>query len=121
MWYNISEANEYLVVTGAGIEGRTPSRFLDQSFTNRPRCPYRKEGFRLSMAEGLKDIGVALRFLAQSSGVRNTSLHTALCLANWRGSMTIEKLKFALPAVFTIGTRSQIRGNICCANSAARS
>ena len=60
MWYNISEANEYLVVTGAGIEGRVPSCFLGQPLTNRQRCPYCKEGFRLSMAEGLKDIGVAL-------------------------------------------------------------
>ena len=121
MWYNISEANEYLVVTGAGIEGRAPSCFSDQSLTNRQRCPHREEGFRLSMAEGFKDIGVTFRLLAQSSGVGTTSLHTPLCLANFRESMTIEKLKFALPAVFTIGTRSQIRGSICGANPATRS
>ena len=60
MWYNISEANEYLVVTGAGIEGLLPSCSPDESFTDMQRCPHREEGFRLSMAEGLKDIGVAL-------------------------------------------------------------
>jgi hypothetical protein len=121
MWYNISEANEYLVVTGAGIEGRAPSCFLDQSFTNRQRCPHREEGFRLSMAKSLKDIGIAIRLLAQSSGVRTTSLYTTLCLANSVESMTIEKLKFALPAVFTIGMSSQIPDKIRCAYSAARS
>ena len=69
MWYHISEANEYLVVTGAHIED---VRVVKKAFV----YPTQKVA-RISV----------------------TPMDFSLNLQ----AMSIEKLQFALPAVFTIG------------------
>ncbi|KIV95575.1 hypothetical protein PV10_03211 [Exophiala mesophila] len=69
MWYHISEANEYLVVTGAGVED---VRIVKKAFV----YPWQKVA-RISVSPF--DFSLNLQ------------------------AMTIEKLQFALPAVFTIG------------------
>lgn len=73
MWYNISEANEYLVVTGAGIED---IRIVKKAFV----YPWQKCS-RISVSPF--DLSLNLQ------------------------AMTIEKLKFALPAVFTLGAANE--------------
>ncbi|KAF3492294.1 flotillin domain-containing protein [Arthroderma uncinatum] len=69
MWYNVSEPNEYLVITGAGIEDVLIKKtaFL---------MPWQK-CTRISISPF--DFSLSLQ------------------------AMTVEKLQFALPAVFTIG------------------
>ncbi|KAK2762670.1 hypothetical protein FQN54_000844 [Arachnomyces sp. PD_36] len=69
MWYNISEPNEYLVLTGAGIE---EIKITKKAFI----MPWQKCS-RISISPF--DFSMNLQ------------------------AMTIEKLQFALPAVFTIG------------------
>jgi flotillin len=85
--YNISEANEYLVVTGAGIEGiiilrRPPGRLLTSI-----------------------DVRIVKKaFIYPWQKVSRISVSPFDFSLNLQ-AMTIEKLKFALPAVFTIGMR----------------
>ncbi len=69
MWYHISDANEYLVVTGAGIDD---VRIVKKAFV----YPWPRVA-RISVSPF--DFSLNLQ------------------------AMTIEKLQFALPAVFTIG------------------
>ncbi|KAI1612104.1 flotillin, variant [Exophiala viscosa] len=69
MWYHISNANEYLVVTGAGIDD---VRIVKKAFV----YPWQRAA-RISVSPF--DFSLNLQ------------------------AMTIEKLQFALPAVFTIG------------------
>ena len=69
MWYNIAEANEYLVITGAGIDD---VRIIKKAFV----YPWQKVA-RISVSPF--DFSLNLQ------------------------AMTIEKLQFSLPAVFTIG------------------
>jgi flotillin len=69
MWYQISEANEYLVLTGAGIDD---VRIVKKAFV----YPWQRCA-RISVSPF--DFSLDLQ------------------------AMTIEKLQFALPAVFTIG------------------
>jgi len=69
MWYEISEASEYLVLTGAGIDD---VRIVKKAFV----FPWQKCA-RISVSPF--DFSLDLQ------------------------AMTIEKLQFALPAVFTIG------------------
>jgi len=69
MWYHISEANEYLVVTGAGIDD---VRITKKAFV----YPWQKVS-RISVSPF--DFSLNLQ------------------------AMTVEKLQFSLPAVFTIG------------------
>jgi len=73
MWYHISEANEYLVVTGAGIDD---VRIVKKAFV----YPWQKVA-RISVSPF--DFSLNLQ------------------------AMTIEKLQFALPAVFTIGPHNE--------------
>lgn len=73
MRYHISEANEYLVVTGAGVED---VRIVKKAFV----YPWQKVA-RISVSPF--DFSLNLQ------------------------AMTIEKLQFALPAVFTIGPDNQ--------------
>ncbi|EXJ74519.1 flotillin [Cladophialophora psammophila CBS 110553] len=69
MWYHISNANEYLVVTGAGVDD---VRIVKKAFV----YPWQRVA-RISVSPF--DFSLNLQ------------------------AMTIEKLQFALPAVFTIG------------------
>lgn len=69
MWYHISDANEYLVVTGAGVDD---VRIVKKAFV----YPWQRCS-RISVSPF--DFSLNLQ------------------------AMTIEKLQFALPAVFTIG------------------
>lgn len=69
MWYHISDASEYLVVTGAGVED---VRIVKKAFV----YPWQRVA-RISVSPF--DFSLNLQ------------------------AMTIEKLQFALPAVFTIG------------------
>ncbi|EXJ56493.1 hypothetical protein A1O7_06837 [Cladophialophora yegresii CBS 114405] len=69
MWYHISDANEYLVVTGAGVDD---VRIVKKAFI----YPWQRVA-RISVSPF--DFSLNLQ------------------------AMTIEKLQFALPAVFTIG------------------
>jgi hypothetical protein len=69
MWYHISDANEYLVVTGAGVDD---VRIVKKAFV----YPWQRVA-RISVSPF--DFSLNLQ------------------------AMTIEKLQFALPAVFTIG------------------
>ena len=69
MWYHISEANEYLVVTGANIDD---VRVVKKAFV----YPWQKVA-RISVSP--MDFSLNLQ------------------------AMSVEKLQFALPAVFTIG------------------
>ncbi|KIW21688.1 uncharacterized protein PV07_12879, partial [Cladophialophora immunda] len=69
MWYHISNANEYLVVTGAGVDD---VRIVKKAFV----YPWQRVA-RISVSPF--DFSLNMQ------------------------AMTIEKLQFALPAVFTIG------------------
>lgn len=69
MWYHISDASEYLVITGAGVED---VRIVKKAFV----YPWQRVA-RISVSPF--DFSLNLQ------------------------AMTIEKLQFALPAVFTIG------------------
>lgn len=73
MWYHISDASEYLVVTGAGVED---VRIVKKAFV----YPWQRVA-RISVSPF--DFSLNLQ------------------------AMTIEKLQFALPAVFTIGPLNQ--------------
>lgn len=73
MWYHISEASEYLVITGAGVED---VRIVKKAFV----YPWQRMA-RISVSPF--DFSLNLQ------------------------AMTIEKLQFALPAVFTIGPENR--------------
>jgi flotillin len=69
MWYSIAEANEYLVITGGGIEDvRIVKKALIKPWQKCARISISPFDFSLNLQ-----------------------------------AMTMEKLQFALPAVFTIG------------------
>lgn len=74
MWYHISNANEYLVVTGAGVSDvRIVKKALVYPWQRVARISVSPFDFSLNLQ-----------------------------------AMTIEKLQFALPAVFTIGPDNEL-------------
>jgi flotillin len=85
MWYHVAEPNSYLVVTGVGIEKVLIKKKV-MHFHTRSTCTHAdKASIRVSLPESLQDQHHTFDF---SMGIQ---------------AMTVEKLQFALPAVFTIG------------------
>ncbi|KAF3923247.1 Flotillin-1 [Orbilia brochopaga] len=102
MWYHISEPNQYLALTGAGIDG---VKIAKKAFV----LPFQKGTSYITLPTTSGALG-NIQLGEPAFGITLTRISiTPFDFSLQLQAMTIEKLSFALPAVFTIGPSDDLQ------------